>query len=302
MRFVFVGRTRTVWKRLLAYLYTFGISRRVWLDRINHEVDGHEALHLNHGLNRTLLVLPIIGPTIVQFQTARRIDAMVADSPVQYGNPAAIWAASLFPVLGNLWFIGWTQTKLNAFWAHAVTDPKRGMEISVDLSDPSVQEELAEARERSRKAGSRQDDRREQRRERWARRRHDWAVARDERIAVREAGGSTPILPWQRPKRPPRVRLDVVCTECQTRFNVDRNPLGETVLDCPKCDNLEILPGPRNEPAAGKEPVAVSRVSVDCPQCKTHFKATRHLHEPTSLKCPSCGLEDQLPAPTGQPA
>ncbi len=300
MRVVFVGRDRKVPKRLIYYVLTFGISRRIWLHRINKELDGHDALLLNHNWIRFLLVLPIIGPTIVTKQTAARAARMMRDSPVRYGPPLPLWLLTWLPILGNLFFIGWTQHKLNQFWVHERRHPEHGIEIDMDLSDdPGFLLELEKARQESYFAGSRYDRRAERRREQWAMVQGRWHNIQDERAAVREAGGSTPVLPWRRPERPPRVRLKATCGRCSHQFEVERDPLAETSLVCPNCELAEVLPSLRSDTLSRKEKVAVPAVGVDCPRCKKHFSTVRNLHGPTPVKCPGCGLEDELPAPPG---
>ncbi len=298
MRVVFVGRDRKVPKRLVFYLLTFGISRRIWLHRINKELDGHDALQLNHTLNKLLLILPIIGPTIVTKQTAQRVRRMVDDSPVAYGPPWLLWLATWIPILGNLFFIGWTQHQLNRFWVHERKHPEHGIEIDLDLSDdPAFVLELEKARQESYFAGSRYDRRAQRRREQWEHLQGTWQQIQHERVAVREAGGSTPVLPWRRPQRPPRVRLKATCGRCQHAFELERDPLAETSLVCPKCELTEVLPSLRSDTLGRKEKVAVPAIAVDCPQCKTHFSTARNLHGPTQIRCPECGLEDQVPTP-----
>ncbi len=302
MRVVFVGRDRKVPKRLIYYVLTFGISRRIWLHRINKELDGHDALLLNHAVIKALLVLPIIGPTIVTRQTAKRVRRMLGDSPVRYGSPLLLWLLTWIPVLGNLFFIGWTQHQLNRFWVHERRHPEHGIEIDLDLSDdPAFLLELEKARRESYFAGSRYDRRAERRRERWAMVQGQWQEIQSERLLVREGGGSTPVLPWRRPQRPPRLRLKATCGQCSHAFAVERDPLAETVLVCPNCEKTEILPSLRGDTLSRKEKVGVPAIGVDCPRCKTHFFAVRSIAGPTPIKCPQCGLEDQLPparAPT----
>ncbi len=293
MRFVFVGRTRRIWKRLAAYIYTFGISRRVWLVRINKEVDGHDLLHLNHGMNVFLAILPIIGPLILQFQTAKRVEGMVVDSPVRY--PAIVAAAGFIPILGNLFFIGFTQDRLNKFWAHEKLHPEHGIEIDIDLSnEPGFIAEFEAAKKRSHKAGSRYGSRAEARRERIANLRTDWEKVQEERLAVRRAGGSTPILPWKRPQRPPLHRLSVTCTNCDTRFAVTRDPTAETSIVCPKCGQAEVLPSLRQDPLARKrDPVAVPAIKVTCPDCKLAFHAAKKAGK-NDITCPRCGHAETI--------
>jgi hypothetical protein len=114
VRVVFVGRNRTIWKCLVLYVVTLGIWRRVWLYRVNKELDGHEALALNHRFNAILLCLPILGPAYVTFQTARRTGAMLEGS-IKYGPWPILGLSWLVPILGTGAFVAWTQSRLNLF-------------------------------------------------------------------------------------------------------------------------------------------------------------------------------------------
>jgi hypothetical protein len=114
VRVVFVGRDRVVWRQVVLSLLTFGIYRRVWLHRVNKEVDGHEALGLNHPLNAVLLCLPILGPIVVAYQTAGRVGPMVGLGGVRYGKPGLVWASTLVPIVGNLFYAGPPQPVLGA--------------------------------------------------------------------------------------------------------------------------------------------------------------------------------------------
>jgi predicted nucleic acid-binding Zn ribbon protein len=299
VRVVFVGRHRVVWRRLLLYVVTLGISRRVWLYRVNKELDGHEALALRHGLNAFLLCLPVVGPTVVTFQTARRTRAMLAGSGIPYGPPALVWAATLVPILGNLFFIAWEQGRLNRFWAVERGSTAHGVEVDIDLSqDPGFVVELGRALKESYHASSRFDARKNARRARWQARTRSLQQTRAERQAVREAGGSTPVLPWLRPKRPELRLLHVTCGRCQAAFDVTQDPTADTPVVCPTCGQTEVLPSLHADPLALRQPATVPTVKVACPQCGTRFQAVRNLHGPTPLKCPACGRADELPAPS----
>ncbi|MEA3142703.1 MAG: hypothetical protein QOG31_27 [Thermoplasmata archaeon] len=305
MRVVFVGRNRVIWRRLLLYIVTLGISRRVWLYRINKELDGHEALGLRHGLNAFLLCLPAVGPSIVTFQTARRTRRMLAGSGITYGPPALVWAATLVPILGNLFFIAWEQGRLNRFWAQERGSAAHGVEVDIDLSqDPGFVVEMGRALRESYHAGSRFDLRKNARKARWQQRAASLQSAREERLAVREAGGSTPLLPWRRPERPALRLLHVTCGRCQAAFEVTQDPTADTPVVCPNCGQAEVLPSLRADPLAMRTPATVPTVRVACPQCGTKFQAVRNLHGPTPLTCPACGRADELPAPgaTAEPA
>lgn len=300
LRVVFVGQHRVIWKRLLLYLVTLGISRRIWLYRINKEVDGHAALGINHTLNAVLLWLPIIGPTIVTYQTTKRLNEdLDSEAELPYGPTPALWLATWVPIVGNLFYIGWTQDRLNKYWAYERAHPERaGVDIDQDLhEDPEYVAELQRAHQRSYQAGSRFDKKKDLRRERWQRRKEHWFIVQEERKAAREMGASTPVLPWKRPARPALRHLEVTCGRCRHDFRVDRDPLSETVLLCPNCGLTEVMPSLRGDALAKQERVGVAAMAVDCPKCETRFHVTRDLHGPTRLVCPDCGHSATLPAP-----
>jgi DNA-directed RNA polymerase subunit RPC12/RpoP len=298
VRVVFVGRNRVIWRRLVLYVLTLGISRRVWLYRINKELDGHEALGLNHPLNAVLLCLPVLGPTVVTLQTAVRTRAMLAGSGIPYGPAAGVWALTLVPILGNLFFISWEQSRLNRFWSQERGSADHGVEIDIDLSeDPDFVVELGRAVRESYFAGSRFDRRKNARKARWQARAVGLRGIRAERAAVRAVGGTTPVLPWMRPRRPAPRALHVTCGRCDTRFDVARDPTAQTPLVCPKCGLAEILPSLAADPLAGRDAATVATVQVRCPQCSTRFQAARNLARLTPLRCPGCGREDVLPPP-----
>lgn len=301
MRVVFVGRDRVVWRQVVLSLLTLGIYRRVWLYRVNKELDGHEALGLNHPLNAVLLCLPVLGPAIVAYQTAHRTAPMVQVGGVKYGPPTAVWLAVLVPLLGNLVFMGWTQGRLNRFWAHERAHPEHGVEIDVRFDDdPAFLVEMGKAVRESYHPGSRFDQRKNERREKFARRKASYDTIRQERAAVRAAGGSTPLLPWMRPALPePRI-LHVTCGRCETRFDVTQDPLVDTPIVCPSCKLTEVLPSLRGDPLRGTEQAAVPTLKASCPSCKTQFTGVRNLHGPTELVCPKCGRAEVLPAPEPQ--
>jgi predicted nucleic acid-binding Zn ribbon protein len=301
VRVVFVGRNRVIWRRLLLYVVTLGISRRVWLYRINKELDGHEALALRHGLNLFLLCLPVVGPTVVTFQTARRTRLMLAGSGIPYGPAPLVWAATLVPILGNLFFIAWEQSRLNRFWAQERGSTAHGIEVDIDLSqDPGFVVELGRAMRESYYAASRFDTRKNARRARWQARAERLRTARAARLAVREAGGSTPVLPWLHPKRPALRVLHITCGRCQAAFDVNQDPTVDTPVVCPNCGLTEVLPSLRADPLALRQPATIPTLKVACPQCGTKFQVVRNLHGPTPIKCPACGRADELPAPGAQ--
>jgi predicted nucleic acid-binding Zn ribbon protein len=301
VRIVFVGRNRVIWRRLLLYVVTLGISRRVWLHRINKELDGHEALALRHGLTAFLLCLPVGGPTCVTLQVARRTRAMLAGSGIRYGNPWLVWVATLVPILGNLFFISWEQSRLNRFWTQERGSTAHGVEVDLDLSqDPGFVVELGRAMKESYHASSRFDARKNARKARWQARSERLRTAGAERQAVREAGGSTPVLPWRHPDRPALRLLHVTCGRCQAAFDVTQDPLVDTPVVCPTCGQTEVLPSLHADPLALRQPATVPTVKVACPQCGTRFQVVRNLGGPTPLKCPACGRADELPAPGAQ--
>ena len=302
MRVVFVGRDRVVWRQVVLSLLTLGIYRRVWLYRVNKELDGHEALGLKHPLNALLLCLPILGPAFVAYQTAHRAAPMLLGGDVRYGKPTLVWLSVLVPVLGNLVYMGWTQSRLNRFWAHERAHPEHGVEIDVRLDDdPAFLIEMGKAVRESYHPGSRFDQRKLARREAFERRRESYDSIRQERAAVRAAGGSTPLLPWMRPRLPEARILHVTCGRCETRFDVTQDPLVDTPVVCPSCKLTEVLPSLRGDPLRGTEQAAVPTLKARCPVCKTEFTGVRNLHGPTVLHCPKCGREDVLPTPVKQP-
>lgn len=298
MRVVFVGQTRTVWKALVLYLVTFGIWRRIWLYRVNKELDGHEALGLRHNLNIVLLCLPVVGPSILTAQTAVRTGRMLTGSAIPYGMPWLVYLATWIPILGNLFFIAWEQGRLNRFWAEERAHPEHGIEVDVQLdNDPAFLIELGEAVKASYHPGSRFDQNKLKRREAWARRTAAYGTIRQERAAVRAAGGSTPVLPFLRPKMPPVRLLKITCGRCDTRMEVTQDPLHDTPIVCPKCGLHEVLPALRGDPLRGSQAAAVPVLRATCPQCRTKFTGVRSFTGPTLLTCPQCGHSETLPTP-----
>lgn len=299
MRVVFVGQRRILWRQAVLYLVTLGIYRRVWLYRVNKEIDGHAALGLNHYWNKVLLILPLIGPTVVTYRTARHCNTdLHAGAPLKYGPTWALWLATWVPILGNGFFILWTQDRLNRYWDYEKSNPEHGIDIDLDLDkDKRFVAELKKAQVRSFEAGSRFDRKKERRRERWAARRAGWQEVQVERQVVRSAGGSTPVLPWRRPERPVPRTLRITCGRCRQEFDVLQDPFAETPLLCPQCGLHEVLPSLRSDALAQPEPAALAALEVDCPQCMTHFHVLRDLHGPTELVCYQCGHKETLPAP-----
>jgi ribosomal protein S27E len=298
VRVVFVGRDRVVWRQMVLQVVTLGIYRRVWLHRVNKELDGHEALGLRHGLNAVLLCLPVVGPAIVGYQTAGRVSRMLRGSTVRFGPAVLVWLATVVPVLGTCLYVAWTQSRLNRFWGLERASPERGVEIDVRLDDdPAFLIELGKAVRDSYHPGSRFDERKRARREAMSRRRDAYRSVRTERAAVRAAGGSTPLLPWLRPRLPEARTLHVTCGRCETRFDVTQDPLADTPVVCPNCKLSEVLPSLHGDPLRGKERAAVPVLQVSCPSCRTAFTAVRNLHGPTPIACPKCGRAETLPAP-----
>lgn len=303
MRVVFVGRGRVVWRQLVLYVVTLGIYRRVWLYRVNKEIDGHQALGVRHGIHLALLCLPVLGPTIVTAVAAARTARILRGSGIRFGPTDPVYMATWVPILGNLFFIAWVQSRLNRFWAQERAHPEQGVEIDVRLDDdPAFLIEMGKAVRESYHPGSRFDQRKVARRAAFARRQEAYESLRQERAAVRAAGGSTPLLPWLRPRLPdPRI-LHVTCGRCEARFDVTQDPLADTPVVCPSCKLTEVLPSLRGDPLRGKEQAAVPTLKARCPACKTQFTGVRNLRGATLLRCPACGREDLLPAPVLQEA
>jgi len=296
VRVVFIGRNRTIPKRLLWYILSFGISRRIWLYRVNKEVDGHEDLALRHGWYIFLLCLPVVGPSIMNLLTAKHVSSMTKGT-VQYGSPALLYAATWIPILGNGFFIAWTQTRLNQYWLDERKHPEHGVDIDLDLDkDPAFRIELAKAVEESYHAGSRFDRRRRRKRERSARAKARRAEIHAQREAIRAMGGSTPLLWWRLARRPSREKLKITCGRCEHEFHLERDPLAATPIVCPSCGLTEVLPSIRGDTLAAPEQALVPKLAAKCPDCKTDFHIVRNLHGPTPMVCPNCGKSDVLDA------
>jgi DNA-directed RNA polymerase subunit RPC12/RpoP len=287
VRVVFVGRRRIVWRRLVLYLATLGISRRIWLHRVLKEVDGHEALELNHKAFAALLWLPIIGPTIVQARFAKEAAVMTNESPFAL-RPGLYWA-SWIPILGNLAFIGIAQAKLNGFWEEQLGRPEGGVEIDFDLAnDPQFIVEFEKALPESYNAGSRFDRKKRLRRAKWKNRLSKYEGVSEDRLRMRVAGGTTSIFPWVRPKSLRMSKLGLTCGQCAQKFEVARDPYAETAILCPNCGLHEVLPSLRGNPLARPERAAIVTVEADCPKCERHFHALRNIAGETKLECPDC--------------
>ena len=244
MRVVFVGRDRVLWKRLLLYIVTLGISRRIWLYRINKEIDGHAALGIDHKMNAFLLALPIIGPFIVQCQTTGRLNNdLHSDAHLAYGPTWALCLLGLVPIAGNGFYIVWTQDRLNRYWQYERDNPQHGIDIDVGLEeDKDYLVKLEKARQQSYEAGSRFDRRKRERQERWRARIAPLETIGEERRQVREQGGSTPILPWRRPQPLERRLLHVTC-QCEHKFDVETDWREQVTITCPSCKREETLRG-----------------------------------------------------------
>lgn len=300
MRVVFVGRQRTPWRLPIWYILTFGIYRRVWLYKVNKELDGHAALGLSHRLNLFLLILPILGPTIVTYQTTKRLNTdLHSGADLKYGPTWALWLGTLLvPIVGPASHMAWSQDRLNHYWDYERDNPEHGIELDPGLEkDKRFVVEMQKAREASFAAGSRFDRKREARLARWKRVGGDWKVVQEERRQVRAAGGSTPLLPWLRPRRPEGRHLRVTCGRCDTGFTADMDPFAETPLLCPRCGLHEVLPSLRGDPLRDPEHAGFAALEVDCPKCKTHFHAMRDLYDKTVVQCHECGHKETLPAP-----
>lgn len=295
VRVVFVGRDRVIWKMMVLQFVTLGIYRRVWLYRVNKELDGHEALGLNHKVNVLLLCLPLLGPWFVAYQTSRRTGAMLDGTAVRYGSPVGVWLFTVIPVAGNFAYMAWVQSKLNRFWAVERKHPEHGIEIDIALeSDLGFVIEVARALKQSYHPGSRFDAGKRARRERWAARREVIDGIQEQRAVVRAAGGSTPVLPWRRPQRPAERLLHVSCGRCERRFDVVQDPTAETPIVCPQCGLAEVLPSLHSDQLAPAEKVGVAALKVKCPQCGTKFQGVRNLDGPTELVCPQCGRRETV--------
>lgn len=101
----------------LKNILTLGIHTKVWLYRINREMDGHEGFHLNLRLLGVMVALPFITPIIVKFQTVRRLNKMVAhQTTVPILRSRYLGWISLVPVVGQAIYSGWVQGTLNKHW------------------------------------------------------------------------------------------------------------------------------------------------------------------------------------------
>lgn len=291
VRVVFVGRHRVVWKLLVLYIVTLGISRRVWLYRVNKEIDGHAALGINHKLNLALLALPAFGPFYVQCRTAYHMNHdLRTEAPLAYGPTWALCLAGLVPIAGNGFFLGWSQDRLNRYWTYEKGNPEHGIDIDVGLEDDkSFLVELEAARKESFTAGSRFDRKKRRRQERWRSRVEHLERVREERERVRALGGSTPVIPWKAPEQPEKRQLKVTCTKCETAFQVEQDPYHDTHLECPECGRKDTIPA-----VYGGGGIQERIVEVDCPQCEHHFKTKAPEEGPVEIRCPECGLHETL--------
>jgi DNA-directed RNA polymerase subunit RPC12/RpoP len=300
VRVVFVGRPRRPGLLPVWYVLTLGIYRRVWLYKVNKELDGHAALGINHRLNVVLLVLPLLGPTIVTYQTTRRLNSdLHTTQGLRYGHTWLLWLFTFaVPIIGNAFHLWWSQDRLNRYWDLERTNLDHGIEVDAMLEqDKAFVVALAAAREQSYFAGSRFDRKRRQRRDRWARRGASWTDVQVERSRVRAAGGSTPVLPWLRPRGGGPRLLHVACGRCKLAFDVTQDPFAETPILCPRCGLREVIPSLRGDALKDAEPAVFAALQVDCPECKTRFHAVRDLAARTVVRCFECGHTETLPAP-----
>lgn len=101
----------------LKNILTLGIHTKVWLYRINREMDGHEGFHIDFRWLTTMVVLPILTPIVVKFQTARRMDQMVSHQlTLARIRPRVLGWISVVPVLGSGFYAYWVQHTLNRHW------------------------------------------------------------------------------------------------------------------------------------------------------------------------------------------
>lgn len=300
MRIVVVGRRRSLWGLTLTNLLTLGIRRRVWLVKVNKEMDAHAQLLLNIPLHIVLAILPIVGPFVLSRWTASRIAEIYRplgeDSP-KHGSMAWSWLLCFVPFLGTTAHMGIAQDRLNRYWP--ISEEKGLGAVDLSLRNPSdgYDQRLEVALEKSRKAGSRESTGLDKRKEQLERKREEFQVIQKERRRVRDLGGSTPVLPWKRPTLEPARHLRITCGRCELKFEQDQDPYADTPVVCPRCGLEEVMPGFASDRIDRKEHVATPAVKVSCPDCKTDFHAVRNLVGPTALRCYECGREDVLPAP-----
>lgn len=267
---------------------------------MNKEVDGHAALGLNHTPTVLLLCLPIFGPGIVTAQTAHRLNTYLqTELDLKYGPTWALSLTSLVPILGPMFFQLWTQSRMNLYWDHERDNPAHAIDITQGLDkDAGFKARVDAAQEASRIAGSRTDGRWEQTKKRIASSGDTLSEVRTQRRQVRAAGGSTPVLPWLRPKTPASRLLHITCGDCAMAFDAKQDPFTETPIVCPKCGVQEVLPSLRGDDLrTRREHVNVASIAVDCPQCSTTFHALRNLHGATAIACYECGKTGSVPAP-----
>lgn len=113
----FEGVPRNPLTVALKNVLTFGIHTKVWLYRVNREMDGREGFHLNMGWLAAMLWLPLVTPAVVKFQTAARLNQMVSDPVViPLMRARALGWISLVPVLGAGFYAYWVQGSLNKYW------------------------------------------------------------------------------------------------------------------------------------------------------------------------------------------
>jgi hypothetical protein len=113
----FEGVPRNPLSVAIKNVLTLGIHTKVWLYRVNREMDGREGFHINLYTLAVMLWLPVITPAIVKFQTAGRLNQMVADPvTIPLMRARRLGWISLVPVFGAGFYAWWVQRSLNQFW------------------------------------------------------------------------------------------------------------------------------------------------------------------------------------------
>lgn len=113
----FEGVPRNPLTVALKNVLTLGIHTKLWLYRVNREMDGREGFHIHMGWLAVMLWVPIVTPAIVKFQTAARLNQMVSDPVViPLLRARALGWVSLVPVLGAGFYAYWVQSSLNKYW------------------------------------------------------------------------------------------------------------------------------------------------------------------------------------------
>ncbi len=113
----FEGVPRNPLSVALKNVLTLGIHTKVWLYRVNREMDGREGFHIHMGWLAVMLWVPFVTPAIVKFQTAARLNQMVSDPVViPLLRARMLGWISLVPVLGAGFYAYWVQGSLNKYW------------------------------------------------------------------------------------------------------------------------------------------------------------------------------------------